>query len=84
MNPQFFYSRRIGRAPYGEWPDNDYADVPEGVHILGAAKVTGKLAGKWNVGMLHAVTKHYYLNKLISEKVHRAEVRNSPMVESGI
>ena len=55
-NPQFFYSRRIGAAPRGEWPDNDYADVPEGVHILGAAKITGKLADQWNVGMLHALT----------------------------
>ena len=56
-NPNFFYSRRIGHAPQGEEPDNDYADVPEGVHILGAAKVTGKLVGKWNVGTLHAITK---------------------------
>jgi hypothetical protein len=57
MTPQFFYSRRIGRAPQGEWPDHDYADVPEGTHILGAAKMTGKLAGKWNVGMMNALTR---------------------------
>lgn len=55
--PQFFYSRRIGQAPQGEWPDNDYADVTEGTHILGAAKLTGKLDGNWNVGTLHAVTR---------------------------
>jgi len=55
--PTFFYSRRIGRAPQGSEPDNDFSDMPLGVHILGAAKVTGKLAGKWNVGTIHALTR---------------------------
>ncbi|MBU0509466.1 carbohydrate binding family 9 domain-containing protein [bacterium] len=53
--PDFFYSRRIGRAPQAV-PDYDYADVPEGAHILGAAKLTGKLGGQWNFGSLHAVS----------------------------
>ncbi len=53
--PKFFYSRRIGRAPQSV-PDNDYADVPEGVHIIGAGKFTAKLGKNWNVGSLHAVT----------------------------
>jgi hypothetical protein len=56
-SPTFFYSRRIGRAPQGTMPDNDFADSPEGVHIIGAAKVSGKLPGNWNVGTLHAVTR---------------------------
>ena len=55
--PDFFYSRRIGRTPQAETPDYDYADMPEGAHILGAAKLTGKLWGNWNVGTLHAMTK---------------------------
>ncbi len=55
--PSFFYSRRIGRAPQGSHPDNDYADIPEGANIIGAAKVSGKLPGNWNVGTLHAVTR---------------------------
>lgn len=55
-NPEFFYSRRIGRAPSGILPDHDYADVPDGTRILGAAKVTGKIAQSWNVGTVHAMT----------------------------
>ena len=55
-SPTFFYTRRIGRPPQGSWPDADFSDVPEGAHILGAAKVTGKLAGAWNVGTVHALT----------------------------
>ena len=58
--PQFFYSRRIGRAPQGDVPegndsDSSFADVPAGAHILGALKVTGKARGSWNVGALSAV-----------------------------
>lgn len=59
-NPTFFYTRRIGRAPQGELPDNDFSDVPSGTQILTAAKLTGKLAGSWNVGSLLAVTDSEY------------------------
>ena len=51
-----FYSRRIGRAPQGSLPENDYADVPAGTRILGAAKLTGKLGKVGKLGMVHAVT----------------------------
>jgi hypothetical protein len=54
--PDFFYSRRIGRAPQGEVPANDYSDVPEGTTILGAAKISGKIGNEWNVGGLSSVT----------------------------
>lgn len=54
--PGFFYSRRIGRAPQGSVPDSHYTDYPLATTILGAAKVTGKLAPTWNFGMLHALT----------------------------
>lgn len=54
---QYFYSRRIGRAPqssaYG--PNTAYVDAPEQSTILGAAKVTGKTAG-WTIGLLDALT----------------------------
>ncbi|MBN2103343.1 carbohydrate binding family 9 domain-containing protein [bacterium] len=73
-NPQFFYSRRIGSAPRGEWPDNDYSDVPEGVHILGAAKITGKLADQWNVGMLHALTRRETGSFSLDHKTFRADI----------
>jgi hypothetical protein len=54
--PMFFYSRRIGRTPQGDYGDADFADVPVGTRILGAAKLTGKLTPSWNFGTLHALT----------------------------
>src|SRR5205809_6396542 len=54
--PSFFYSRRIGRALGVSAPPNGYADGPDGAHILGALKLTGKVSGSWNVGGLTAVT----------------------------
>ncbi|QXD15069.1 carbohydrate binding family 9 domain-containing protein [Rhodocaloribacter litoris] len=55
-NPAFFYSRRIGRAPQGSLPEHDYADVSDGVRILGAAKLTGRI-GSANVGTIQALTE---------------------------
>ncbi|HEV8509799.1 MAG TPA: DUF5916 domain-containing protein, partial [Gemmatimonadales bacterium] len=55
--PSFFYSRRIGRSlSLPSAPDKGYVDGPDGAHILGAVKLTGKVAGSWNVGGLTAVT----------------------------
>ncbi len=53
--PQFFYSRRIGRAPQASVAA-DYADSPGQTTILGAGKLTGKLGGGWSVGVLDALT----------------------------
>ncbi|HEY6953056.1 MAG TPA: DUF5916 domain-containing protein, partial [Bacteroidota bacterium] len=58
--PTFFYSRRIGRAPEGSLPSNDYSDMPLGTHIIGAGKLTGKLSDNWNIGMIHAVTNREF------------------------
>jgi hypothetical protein len=56
-----FYSRRIGRHPQGSAPDNaDYVDMPSGTHILGAAKLTGKVFDDWNIGAISAVTQREY------------------------
>ncbi|MFL5548633.1 MAG: DUF5916 domain-containing protein, partial [Gemmatimonadales bacterium] len=55
-NPSFLYTRRIGRAPQGELPDDyDYSEVPSGSNILGAAKLSGKV-GTWSLGALSAFT----------------------------
>jgi hypothetical protein len=54
--PTFFYSRRIGRAPQGYVTEDGYVRMPDRSTILGAAKLTGKLGGSWNVGWLNAVT----------------------------
>jgi hypothetical protein len=81
-NPSFFYSRRIGRAPQGSMPDYDYADTPEGVHILGAAKVTGKLGGKWNIGGIQALTRRESADLSTGGLRSRSEVE--PLATYGI
>ncbi|MBW3661209.1 MAG: carbohydrate binding family 9 domain-containing protein [Gemmatimonadetes bacterium] len=54
---QLFYSRRIGRQPQGTRPTGAvFVDVPDATTILGAAKVTGKTAGGWSIGVLDAFT----------------------------
>ncbi|MEX0601048.1 MAG: DUF5916 domain-containing protein, partial [Rhodothermales bacterium] len=55
-NPRFFYSRRVGRSPSGPLPDHEFSRLPDATRILGAAKVTGKIAGSWNVGTIQALT----------------------------
>jgi hypothetical protein len=54
-----FYSRRVGRGP-GGIDDDNYAysiDHPQVTTILGAAKVTGKLAGGTSLAFMNAVTQ---------------------------
>ena len=51
----YFYSRRIG-APLSGDVSADFVDYPSTTTILGAAKMTGRLASKTSVGLLGAVT----------------------------
>jgi hypothetical protein len=60
---QLFYSRRLGRAPQRSALGADaqgrrpaFADAPTETSIYGAAKLSGKTAGGWSVGVLDAVT----------------------------
>jgi hypothetical protein len=55
-SPTMFYSRRIGRDPQGALPGYDYADLPDGTHIIGAAKLTGKIDDDLTIGTIQAVT----------------------------
>ncbi len=56
-NESLFYSRRIGRAPQG-WadPQGGFADADDQTTILGAWKLSGKTAGGWSIGAMHAMT----------------------------
>lgn len=58
--PQIFYTRRIGRSPQRSLPSYDYANLPTGTRILGAAKLTGKIFDGWNVGWIEAFTNREY------------------------
>jgi hypothetical protein len=59
-NPEFFYSRRVGQPPQGSVDSEGYVSYPEMTRILGAAKMSGKVAGNWNIGFLNAVTAREY------------------------
>ena len=55
--PQFFYSRRIGHTPQGDvTSDGQFVDMPQNSTILGAAKLSGRRANGWSIGVLEAVT----------------------------
>ncbi|MGH7718265.1 MAG: DUF5916 domain-containing protein, partial [Gemmatimonadaceae bacterium] len=59
--PSYFYSRRIGSRPRGQVPDEfDFVDYPKTSTILGAAKLTGRLASGTSLGALAAVTDREY------------------------
>jgi hypothetical protein len=52
-----FYTRRIGRSPQrGLGGHGPHADLPGTTRILGAAKVSGRTAGGWSLGLVEAVT----------------------------
>jgi hypothetical protein len=54
-DPNTFYSRRIGRSPSVE-VEGDFVDAPHATTIVGAAKLTGKTANGWSIGLIEAVT----------------------------
>ena len=56
-DPNFFYSRRIGRTPEGTVSNADFAGVPSVTHILGAAKLSGKTGDNWSIGAINALTR---------------------------
>jgi hypothetical protein len=59
-NPEFFYSRRVGRSPRGAVQHDGFTDIPDGTTILGAAKITGKITEGWSIGSMHAFTEREY------------------------
>jgi len=77
-----FYSRRIGRTPQGRLPANDYADVPNGAHILSAAKISGRIKNDWKIGTIHAVTQREYAKIDIDGQRSKAEVE--PLTYYGV
>ena len=53
----FFYSRRIGRAPQGAADQRSgFVDAPTNSTIIGATKLSGRTSGGWTIGLLDAVT----------------------------
>jgi Domain of unknown function (DUF5916) len=81
-SPDFFYSRRIGRTPQGDIPDNDFQDVPGGTHILGAAKLSGKVFENWNIGAVSALTQREYADYSVNGDKSNLEVE--PLTYYGV
>lgn len=61
-NPDFFYSRRIGRYPQVGLNDsiNGPTYTPSETRILSALKLTGKLDNSLSIGVINAVTEKTY------------------------
>ncbi len=81
-NPDFFYTRRIGRAPQGGLPEVDFADVPAGTDILGAAKLSGKIGDDWSIGTIQALTTREFADLSISGQRSRLEIE--PLTYYGV
>jgi hypothetical protein len=63
MDGQFlFYSRRIGRPPQltPNVSAGEYARRPDNTTILGAAKLSGKTADGWSIGLLSSLTEREF------------------------
>lgn len=80
--PQFFYSRRIGRAPDPpEVGPGSFVDSPDRTTILGAAKITGRL-GNWNIGFVNALTARE--NATIDDQGGRSQLVVEPFSWHGV
>ena len=81
-NPTFFYSRRIGRSPEGYPQHAGFVDFPDRTNILGAAKVTGQLAGGWNIGFISALTAREYAD--VDDGLNRFQDEVEPLSYYGV
>jgi hypothetical protein len=79
---QLFYSRRIGRTPQGSLPQYDYADIPSGTHIIGAAKISGQIYDTWKIGTIHAVTRREFADISLNGNQSSSEIE--PLTYYGI
>lgn len=79
----YFYSRRIGAAPRGR-ANGDYVDYPNASTILGAAKLTGRLASGTSIGVLGAVTAREYARLYDSTTKRFSRTMVAPLSEYGI
>ena len=56
-NEALFYSRRIGRQPQGEVPDEaEWSNEPATTRVLGALKLSGRTGSGWSIAAASALT----------------------------
>jgi hypothetical protein len=68
-----FYSRRIGARPLAT-AAGEFVDAPLTSTILGAAKLTGRLASGTSIGMLAAVTDQEFARTFTQSQFNRVRV----------
>jgi hypothetical protein len=81
-DPDFFYSRRIGRTPQGSPAGPGFSDMPDWTTILSAAKVTGKVGRNFNLGVISALTEREYA--LIDDGGARSKAEVEPFSHYGV
>lgn len=83
--PAYFYSRRIGAAPRDDLlDDRDYNDLPNTSTILGAAKLTGRLASGTSVGAMAALTDEEDARTFDPETGAFDRIRVAPLTGYGV
>ncbi|MGK9476903.1 DUF5916 domain-containing protein [Melioribacter sp. OK-6-Me] len=81
--PELFYSRRIGKTPTGNLPDEyDYADFPGETRILGAAKISGKINQSTTIGAISALTERTFAKIYSQNNISEYEVE--PLTHYGV
>ncbi len=81
--PELFYSRRIGKSPTGDLPDEyDYADNPGESRILGAAKISGKINQSTTIGAISALTERTFAKIYSQNNISEYEVE--PLTHYGV
>jgi len=81
----FFYSRRIGRAPQKSAVGAAaYVDMPRATTILGAAKVSGKTQNGWSIGVLEALTNEEKARTASSTGAGLDAVSVEPLTNYGV
>ncbi|MBI4535497.1 MAG: carbohydrate binding family 9 domain-containing protein [Ignavibacteriae bacterium] len=80
--PEFFYTRRVGRAPQGDVLHDGFTDIPKSTTILAAGKITGKVADGWSLGSLHAFTAREWGH--VDSSGHRLSNVVEPFAYNGI
>jgi Domain of unknown function (DUF5916) len=81
--PSYFYSRRIGAAPSCN-ASGDFVECPQNATILGATKITGRLASGTSLGALAAVTSREWARVFDSTSSSFSRVRLVPPAGYGV
>jgi hypothetical protein len=79
----FFYSRRIGATPPSS-AAGEYVDSPTASTILGAAKLTGRLASGTSLGFLAAVTDQEFAQVSNGGSSEISRIRVAPRTAYGL